>query len=142
MTGLLFGHRRRDPLLAPRRDFLARASRRVCVFSLKDNRVSSYAEGYSAENFFFFPSTAHFSLHCSSFRSHASFSCQPSVPIGWPGPTWQSLIGWLRWHFVWILKMLIAGKTRFKARIIKSLNIHPFLCIYIFITITTTVIIM
>lgn len=53
MTGLLFGHQRRDPLLASRRDFLAHASRRECIFSLKDNRVSSYAEGYFAETFFF-----------------------------------------------------------------------------------------
>lgn len=48
-------------------------------------------------------------LHCSSFRGHASFSSRLSVPIGWSVPTWQSLIGCFRRHFLCLLKMLTAG---------------------------------
>lgn len=44
VTGLLFGHQWRDTPLGLVRDFLSHASRRLCILSLKDNRVPSYAE--------------------------------------------------------------------------------------------------
>lgn len=44
VTRLLFGHQWRDPLLDLVRELLSHASRRLCIFSPKDNQVSSYAE--------------------------------------------------------------------------------------------------
>lgn len=44
VTRLLFGHQWRDPLLDLVRELLSHASRRLCIFSPKDNQISSYAE--------------------------------------------------------------------------------------------------
>lgn len=118
-TGVLFGHRRRDTPLGLVGQVLHHASRRPPVF-VSGRQPSSILRGGkpSAENFFFLVRRI----------SRFIVSCQPSVPIGWSGPTWQRLIGWLGWHFVWLLKTLVAGKTHYRTIIT-----------YLIITITITV---
>lgn len=56
------------------------------------------------------PRTADLSLRSSSCWERRNFSCQPSDPIGWSGPTWQRLIGCFRWHLPRVFMTLNAGK--------------------------------
>lgn len=102
----------------------------MCIFSLKDNRVSSYAEGYSAENFFFLVRLISRFIVPRFGATQVFLPVERSYWLAWPNmaePDWLALVA------LWILKMLIAGKTGYKALIKKYLNTHTPFFAFIFL---------